>query len=105
MKIHMFHELLPEQFHDKIKINENGCWEWLGALDRYGYAKITWQCITQKAHMVAYLLVRGKYPRHKKLDHLCRFRKCINPWHLEPVTNRENVRRGIKSRHIPLMEK
>jgi hypothetical protein len=29
------------------------------------------------------------------LDHLCRVRCCVNPWHLEPVTHGENLRRGI----------
>lgn len=29
------------------------------------------------------------------IDHLCRNRMCVNPDHLEPVTIRENVRRGI----------
>jgi hypothetical protein len=30
-----------------------------------------------------------------QLDHLCRVRHCINPAHLEPVTGRENVIRGL----------
>lgn len=28
------------------------------------------------------------------LDHLCGITRCINPEHLEPVTNRENILRG-----------
>jgi hypothetical protein len=28
------------------------------------------------------------------LDHTCRVRSCVNPAHLEPVTNRENGLRG-----------
>jgi hypothetical protein len=30
------------------------------------------------------------------LDHLCRNPACVNPDHLEPVTNAENSRRGAK---------
>lgn len=28
------------------------------------------------------------------IDHLCRVRLCVNPSHLEAVTNLENLRRG-----------
>jgi hypothetical protein len=36
----------------------------------------------------------GPIPEGLQLDHLCRNRACINPAHLEPVTNLENLRRG-----------
>lgn len=47
------------------------------------------------AHRVGYELYVGKIPDGLMLDHLCRNRCCVNPKHLEPVTNLENVRRGI----------
>ena len=30
-----------------------------------------------------------------QLDHLCRNTRCVNPEHLEAVTQRENILRGI----------
>lgn len=41
------------------------------------------------------MLERGSIPKGLTLDHLCRNRACVNPVHLEPVTNRVNILRGI----------
>lgn len=48
-----------------------------------------------KAHRVAFELIRGCIPNGLVLDHLCRNRGCVNPDHLEPVTFRENIMRGV----------
>lgn len=74
------------------------CWPWRGSFDRYGYGTIrASQTDGQRrrvgAHRVAYLLLRGPIPSNLVLDHLCRNRGCVNPWHLEPVTNHVNTLR------------
>lgn len=53
----------------------------------------------QYAHRWAYEHLRTEIPEGLELDHLCRTRHCVNPWHLEPVTHAENHRRrrGIKT--------
>lgn len=48
----------------------------------------------QLAHRLAYEFIRGPIPDGLQLDHLCRVRRCVNPAHLEPVSQRENLIRG-----------
>jgi hypothetical protein len=74
------------------------CWEWTGAISAGKYGSIYYQGRMQKAHRVAWLLLKGDIPDGLDLDHLCRNTKCCNPEHLEPVTRSENLRRS------PLMD-
>jgi len=69
------------------------CHLWLGRVaDGYGrYGRSP----EVGAHIMAWTLVNGPVPTGMVLDHLCRVRRCVNPLHLEPVTNAENVQRGL----------
>jgi hypothetical protein len=72
-----------------------GCWTWLGNT-KNGYGCIlTPDGRQRKAHRVIYELLVGPVPADKVMDHLCRNKLCVNPAHLEVVTNKENVLRGI----------
>lgn len=76
-------------------VSESGCWLWTKKIDSYGYGTIQSKWKRKKAHRVAYEFYRGPIPEGMKIDHLCRVRCCVNPWHLEPVTDKENVLRGV----------
>lgn len=92
---------LPERIEQKIRISKthfhNGspCWDWLGQVDKDGYGLVRWQGKMQPAHRVVFTILIGKIPFKRQLDHLCRRHPCCNPKHLEPVSQTENVRRGI----------
>lgn len=73
----------------------DGCWRWTGALNGEGYSNFSVPGIGRSAHRFAYVAFVGPVPAGLTLDHLCRNRACVRPEHLEPVSNRENVLRGI----------
>lgn len=75
-------------------IQENGCWEWAGAMTLSGYG--TWNNGgDQRAHRVMYKRHKGPIPEGLVLDHLCRNKACVNPDHLEAVDDRTNLLRGV----------
>lgn len=84
---------------DKTAFNtKTGCWEWTAAQTPGGYASFHVKGLAHAAHRVAYLLMTGPIPDGLHLDHLCRNKLCVNPDHLEPVTQAENNRRAGAAR-------
>ena len=83
-----------ERFAEKWRKDENGCHVWTAAKNSNGYGSF-YLGRTRPAHRVAWDWARGPVQDGKQLDHLCRNRACVNVDHLEPVTCRENVLRGV----------
>lgn len=83
---------------------QTGCWEWQRGKNERGYGVIRVGGRTKKAHRCYYEKYVGEIPGGMTIDHLCRNRACVNPDHLEPVTQTENVRRGraakLKNRDV-----
>jgi len=83
-----------------------GCWLWTGHLNDGGYAQTAmsakavgdytpgarYRCTV---HRWTYELHIATIPAGLDLDHLCRVRHCVNPWHLEPVTRSVNLKRAV----------
>ena len=83
-------------FSKYIEEPNTGCFLWIGSITDSGYGEINARKThgTNLAHRIMYEIVRGPIPKGLDIDHLCRVRNCVNPDHMEPVTNQENTRRG-----------
>lgn len=71
-----------------------GCWVRTGAKTRHGYGKTTIDGKAVMGHRIMCKQWKGPLPQGQERDHLCRNRRDRNPEHFEPVTHRDNLRRG-----------
>lgn len=69
------------------------CWLWVGSRSN-GYGQFWDGSKHLRPHRFAYEFLVGPIAEGLVLDHLCRVRHCVNPAHLDPVTQRENILRG-----------
>jgi hypothetical protein len=74
---------------------ETGCWVWHGPKDKDGYGVFSFKGRRWLAHQVALMFDGREVPKYHETDHLCRNRACVNPAHLELVTHRVNMLRGL----------
>lgn len=100
------------RFWEKVCHEPNtGCWLWTGAWIRPyafgrisekgawgsqgGYGRVSFGDGTiGYAHRFSYELHFGPITPGKQVDHLCRQHMCVNPAHMEAVSQRENMLRG-----------
>lgn len=74
------------------------CWIWTGSCQVDGYGRVQFRGKSWRAHRAIYTLLVDEIPEGLVLDHLCRNPSCVNPEHLEPVTQQENSLRGLMGR-------
>lgn len=87
---------VEERFWAKVQLpaEPDGCLVWVGARTSHGYGHMNVKGSFVKAHRLSLELLVGPIPTGLVVDHLCRNKACVNPNHLEPVTQKVNVHRG-----------
>ena len=82
-----------ERFARKFVVTK-GCWEWTAGKNQDGYGQFGISGAVRYAHRIMWELSGKPLNPTKVIDHLCRNRSCVNPAHLEEVTNYANLMRG-----------
>lgn len=97
---------VEERFWSKVNKTET-CWMWTDVPGSHGYGQFHFEGSPKLAHRISYQWSNGPIPDLMQIDHAChnedhscpggkrcKHRICVRPSHLEPVTPRENSRRG-----------
>ena len=78
-----------------VEATSTGCWLLPHKPRTDGYVRVSVFGRVQYAHRYVYNTLVKTLPTTLELDHTCRNRARVNPDHLEPVTHKENCKRGI----------
>lgn len=84
------------RFWQKVLVTGNvcECWFWNAHKTPKGYGQFRSGDSMIRAHKFSFELSNGPLPVGLEIDHVCRNRDCVNPFHLEAVTHEENMKRA-----------
>ncbi|KAB2656286.1 HNH endonuclease [Brucella tritici] len=92
-------DIIEQKIRERVIIDpSSGCWNWTGPTSGssgrgHSYPRMSLDGQTVAVHRVMFTNVHGYVPGRKQIDHLCKNRCCVNPDHLEMVTQKTNCAR------------
>ena len=90
----MTNEIVGQKILTRFYEDENRCWVWVGAVDGRGYGNVKIGQKWFRTHRLSYLIFVEDLIKGLVIDHICRNKLCMNPNHLEQVTQQTNLHRG-----------
>lgn len=83
------------EFFSQLKANstidDRGCWNWRGGIDRSGYPYASLNRPKAPLHRASLEMRYGKPLGTQQAHHICGNSHCVNPNHLAPATNAANI--------------
>lgn len=79
------------RFDDFVRVDFLGCHVWTGSKGLMGYGKFRLGDRVVAAHRFAYERTKAFIPDGMQVDHVCRRPCCVNPDHLQLVTQQQNL--------------
>lgn len=86
----------PEKVLANCRPGPNGCIEWAGFLNAYGYGQVTYARKVTAVHRFVYEHLVGPIPKGLQIMHSCDNRKCMNIKHLSVGTQTENAQDAVR---------
>jgi HNH endonuclease len=84
-------DLTPKQRFENLFRVTPGCWVWEGSRNADGYGHFRMNGRVEKAHRASYIFYVGAIPNILLIRHKCNNRSCVNPEHLIPGTDLQNM--------------
>ena len=88
-----------EAFMSRI-MKTDKCWIWTAGKSAAGYGMLVINYKRTYAHRYAFELFRGPIPDGAVLMHSCDNPACVNPWHLTPGSQLENMKDAVSKRRV-----
>src|SRR5215510_8215407 len=86
------------QILSKVNVNDNGCWEYTGKLNKDGYGQV-WHRDEfgrqdHAVHRIIFTALVEPIREGMAIDHTCYNKLCVNPEHLRQINPIENWHLG-----------
>lgn len=96
-----------DRFEDKVYYGLDGCWYWIGHINRKGYGAFRYRGKMDKSHRVSFILYKGEISNGLCVLHTCDNPSCVNPDHLFLGSNADNVIDKVSKnrQHRPIGER